>query len=398
MQRSTWFFLQNKARLPINSTLKTYFTGSLKVKILKVGIIGQGRSGRDIHGDYLSQDKRFKIAAAVDKLADRRQRAKREYGCDVYSDYREMLKRTDLDLIINATFSHRHVPITLEVLKAGFNILCEKPLAKRVKDVDRLVAESKKSRRVLAVYQQSRYAPYFQQVKKVINSGMLGEIVQISCRFNNFGRRWDWQTLKEYNGGNLMNTGPHPLDQVLELFGEGMPTVNCYMARTKEGTFGNAENHVKVILSGRKHPLIDLEVSSCCAYPPFTYNVYGTKGGLTATQTSAEWKYFSPKQAPEQKLIKQPLQKKDGSPSYPVEKLRWYTKSWPTKKSGSKRNGYSASAAPAQGGMTGKFYNMLYKTLTKSTPLEISLEEIRRQVAVIEKCHQQNPHIYRKRK
>ena len=49
------------------------------------------------------------------------------------------------------------------------------------------------------------------------------------------------------NGGNLMNTGPHPLDQALQLFGEGMPRVACFMDRAN--TLGDAEDFVKVILS-----------------------------------------------------------------------------------------------------------------------------------------------------
>lgn len=366
------------------------------MKKIKVGIIGQGRSGRGIHGSYLQTDKRFQIVAAVDKIADRREYAAREYGCDVYTDYRKMLQRTDLDLVVNATFSHMHTPVTLEILNAGHNVLCEKPLANNVKDVDKLIKTAKKTKKVFAIYQQSRFAPYFLQVQKVINSGVLGRIVQISCRFNGLGRRWDWQTLTAYNGGNLMNTGPHPLDQVLQLFGEGMPKVNCFMDRTDDGTFGNAENHVKLILSGKGHPLVDLEVSSCCAYPPFTYNVYGSRGGMMATTSSAEWKYFKPKEAPKQTLQKQPLRDKDGSPIYPVEQLKWYSGVWPAE-TVKKEAAYSASTA-VQAGTTGMFYKMLYKTLTKGTALEITPEQVRRQVAVIEECQRQNPHIYRKRK
>ena len=60
-----------------------------KMKQLKVCILGQGRSGRNIHGRYLLTDKdRYKIVAVVDPLEERRQRAAKEYGCDVYSDYR----------------------------------------------------------------------------------------------------------------------------------------------------------------------------------------------------------------------------------------------------------------------------------------------------------------------
>ncbi len=361
------------------------------MKVIRAGIIGQGRSGWGIHGEYLLTDRRYTVVAATDRLPDRRAFAEKAYGCDVYADYRKLLARDDLDLVVNASLSHQHPPITVAALEAGHNVLCEKPLARRVKDVDRCIAAAKKAQKVLAVYQQSRFAPYFQQIRKVIRSGVLGRVVQISIRFNGHARRWDWQTLKRFWGGNLLNTGPHPLDQALVLFGEGMPKVRCWMDRTEEGTFGNAENHVKLILSGRGHPLIDLEISSCSAYPMFTYQIYGSRGGLTATTTAMEWKYFKPREAPRQTLQKEPLRDEKGDPIYAREDLQWHTGEW-TLEQGTKKKGaaYSSAAAPKQGGMTEKFYSMLYKTLTRGAPLEITLDQIRRQVAVIEEAHRQN--------
>ncbi|MDH7570497.1 MAG: Gfo/Idh/MocA family oxidoreductase [Armatimonadota bacterium] len=349
---------------------------------LNVGIIGQGRSGRDIHGAHLKKDEKYRIVAVVDAIEGRRRRAAEEYGCDTYADYRDLLQRKDLDLVVNATFSHQHVPVTKEFLEAGFNVLCEKPLARRAAEVDELIAAAKKSGKVLAIFQQSRYAAYFLKLQEVLRSGVLGRIVQINIAFNGFARRWDWQTLTKYNGGNLLNTGPHPLDQALQLFGEGMPQVFCRMDRAN--TFGDAEDHVKLILSGEGHPLIDLEISSCCAYPCFTYNIYGTRGGLKATQSTVEWKYFLPEEAPEQKLIEEPISKEDGTPAYCREQLTWHSESW---KAGDEAGGAFTTAV-------GAFYNMLYNTLTTGAPLEITPEQVRRQIAVIEECQRQNPHIY----
>ncbi|MFH1476537.1 MAG: Gfo/Idh/MocA family oxidoreductase [Verrucomicrobiota bacterium] len=362
------------------------------MKKIKVAIIGQGRSGRNIHGDYLKTDDRFEIIAASDLLEERWCRAAEEYVCDSYADYHELLKLPDLDLIVNATYSHMHAPITLEILKAGYNVLCEKPLAPKVKQVDQLIAAAKKSGKVFAIFQQSRFAPYFAQVQKVIKSGVLGRIVQISIAFNGFSRRWDWQTLQSRNGGNLANTGPHPLDQALQLFGDGMPKVTCFMDRT-DNSFGDAEDHVKLILSGRGHPMIDIEISSCCAYPCFIYNIYGTRGGMKGTTTSMEWKFFKLSEAPKQKLIKDPLYTSERTPAYPQENLTWHTGSWPVADKKSKQAGYSPATAVNQNA-TGVFYSMLYNTLTRGTPLKITPEQVRRQIAVIEECRRQNPQIY----
>lgn len=228
-----------------------------KSRRIRVGIIGQGRSGYSIHADHLRRDSRYQIVAVVDPLAERRQQAQEEFGAETYANHRKVLGRKDLDLVVNAAPSYLHVPITLEFLEAGHNVLCEKPLARRVADVDRVIEAARKAGRLLAIFQQSRFAPYFEQVRKVIDSGVLGRIVMIKIAWNGFSRRWDWQTLREYDGGNLLNTGPHALDHALQLFGEGMPEVKCVMDRTN--TFGDAEDHVKLLMTGNDRPTINTQ-------------------------------------------------------------------------------------------------------------------------------------------
>lgn len=351
------------------------------MKQMNVCILGQGRSGRDIHGKYFKTEQdMYKVVAVVEPIEERRLRAKEEYGCDVYDDYHKILNRKDIDLVINATPSHLHFPITLDLLNNNFNTLCEKPLARKAEEADALIEASRKSGKLFAIYQQSRFAPYFEQVKKVIDSGVLGRIVQISIAFNGFARRWDWQCIQDNAGGSLLNTGPHPMDQALQLFGTDiMPEVTCIMDRAN--TFGDAEDYVKVILKGRGRPVIDLEISSCCAYPCFTYNVQGTCGGLKASTTHAEWKYFIPEEAPERQLIREPLANEDGLPAYCGEKLKWYEYSWDIPEE--QKDLFHT--------MSSRFYSMLYKSLTEGAPLVITPQQVRQQIAVIEECHRQNP-------
>ncbi|MCC6444064.1 MAG: Gfo/Idh/MocA family oxidoreductase [Armatimonadetes bacterium] len=350
---------------------------------IRVAIIGQGRSGRDIHGAYLSKDtERFKIMAVVDPIADRRERAKAEYGCDAYEGYQPLLERKDLDLVVNAAPSRYHVPYTLEFLKAGFNVLCEKPLAFRAAEVDQLIDAAEASGKTFAIFQQSRFAPYFRKVKEVIDSGVLGEVVQISISFNGFSRRYDWQTLTDEMGGNLLNTGPHPLDQALQLFGtDTMPKVTCLMRNTV--SYGDADDHVMLILSGEGRPIIDLEISSCDRFPGNTYKVYGTCGGLKGSTSHIEWEYYDPAAAPKLVLIRTPLNQPDGTPAYCSDSLKWIKEEWNESDGGGLFNIMSHA-----------FYSMLHRSLHKVAPLEITPQQVRQQIAVIEECHRQNPHIY----
>src|SRR5229473_1618376 len=298
------------------------------MRVLRVAILGQGRSGRDIHGAHMSKDsERYRIVAVVDAVEERRARAEAEYGCETYADHRPLLEREGVDLVVNAAPSRFHVALTLQFLEAGFHVLCDKPLASRVADVDRLIAASERSGKRLAIFQQSRYSPAFLELRRVLDSGVLGEIVQVSIAYSGFSRRYDWQTLTAEMGGNLLNTGPHALDQALQLSGtEGMPEVTCFMRRAT--SYGDAEDHVLLILSGEGRPLLHLEISSCCKYPGNTYTVYGTRGGLTGDTRRLEWQYFDPAAAPELQLTTTPIQTPDGTPAYCSDALEWRKEVW----------------------------------------------------------------------
>ncbi|MBE6883302.1 MAG: Gfo/Idh/MocA family oxidoreductase [Ruminococcaceae bacterium] len=351
------------------------------MKTLNVAVLGQGRSGLDIHCNYLPHDtERFRIAAVVDALPERREKAARLFSCDTYADYTELFGRTDIDLVVNALPSHYHPPVTIDLLEHGFNVLTEKPMARTAAEVDAMIAASEKSGKMLAVFQQSRFAGYYETVKSVLASGKLGRILQISIHFSGFARRWDWQCCQEFGAGSLYNTGPHPLDQALDLldYRDGMPDILCRMDRAN--TFGDAEDYVKLILTAPDRPLIDMEVSSCNAYPNFTYNIQGTRGGLQGSLNELKWRYFKLEEAPEQHLIKTPLMKPDGSPAYCSEQLTWYEEEWKA----------NPNDSPFTGAV-GKLYSTLYEHLVNGKPLVVTPQQVRQQIAVIERCHEMNP-------
>lgn len=352
------------------------------MKQIRAGIIGQGRSGRDIHGAHMmTVPEMYKIVAVSDPLEERRIRAEKEFGCIAYTDYREMAKRDDLDIIINSSPSHLHVPISIELLNMGCNVLCEKPLTNKLSDLDLLSEAVKKSGKFFTVFQNMRFPAYLQKIRKIIDSGVLGRIVQVSIYEDTFLRRWDWQTLQVNNGGTLLNTAIHNLDQALRYIPSNIiPHVECRLSRAN--TFGDADDYAKIILNAPGCPLIDVEVSSCCVYSPFLVNVQGTCGGLSCRSSDhLEWSYFIPAEAPEQKLVLEPIQNKDGTPVYCKETLKWYKESWDVPEE------LKDQYADASRG----YYDSLYETLAMGAPAEVTLEQLRQQVVIVEECQRQNP-------
>ena len=364
------------------------------MKKIRVGVIGVGGIAQFGHITAYQKEPDVELIAAADPNIEKLEYVAGKFSIPrTFPLWEDMLK-LNLDAVSICSPNVFHAPQSIAALNAGINVLCEKPLCRSVNEVDRLIAASKKAKKILAVYQQSLLAAYFLKIREVIDSGVLGRIVQISIDFNGFSRRWDWQTMQSYNGGSLMNTGPHPLGQALALFGKGMPEIRCFMDRAN--TYGNAEDHVKLILSGKGHPLVDIEISSCCPYSAPTYVIYGTRGGMKSTTREAEWKYFIPEENPKQKLTSTPLRNSEGLPIYPNETLKWHVKKWPAGAANEGKTGYSPSTAAASS-MTANFYAMLYKTLTTGAPLKITPVMVRPQMAVIEECRRQNPQIYRKR-
>lgn len=343
---------------------------------IRVAVLGQGRSGLDIHCNWFRRSPaKYRIVAVSDILGDRRERAARELKCDAYADYRALLAREDVELVVNSLPSHLHPQASIDALKAGHHVVCEKPLGWSVTEVDRMIRTAAQADRILAPFQQSRYSPPFQRMLQVIESGVLGRLVQLNLSFSGFGRRWDWQTLQEFRGGNLLNTGPHPMDQVMRLLDFQKPKeIICTMDRAN--TWGDAEDHVKILLRTPGKPDVDLEISSCAVYPRPMYVLYGTLGGLSGGPGGLEWKYYDSRRAPKQKLLRDPLP----GPSYCSEELRLVEKSWKPNKQ--QQNAFQF--------MSKSYYDHLYKVIREGAPLYITPEQVRVQIAVIEACHQQN--------
>lgn len=337
---------------------------------VKAGIVGLGRSGWDIHGKMLaSLSDKYQVVAVCDADKNRREEAEKKFSCRSYNDLPSLLKDKEVELAIIATPSHLHAPNSIEALKSGKNVVCEKPMATKLSDADLMIETAKKEGRILTIFHNRRYSPDFVKIRQVINSGKLGRMVLIKMSWNGFARRWDWQTLKKFGGGTLNNTCPHAIDQALQLFGEKEPEILCHMEKTL--TLGDADDHVKIIFRAEGAPMIDLEVSSVCAYPQDFWLVMGIQGGLHGNMQRLTWKYFNPKELTPRQVETAPTPDR----SYNSEQIPWKPEeTWEISK----------DTSPNQIG----FYLDLYETFKNNKPLAITPESARRVMWAIEKCHQ----------
>lgn len=347
--------------------------------IIRVAIGGQGRSGYNIHADWLRQvPDKFKIAAVSDQLPERRRDAREQFGAKAYRDWEEMIKVGGFDLFVNALPQPLHPVASIAALNAGCHVVCEKPTCKTVAQFDRIARAANDNHRVFAPFQNNRLQPFFDKMQEVITSGVLGKIVYIRSSWGRFARRWDWQTRQENWGGGLLNTGPHAVDQALCLFGFDR-TPHVFARMDCNNPFGgDADDHCTLTLydPARQAPQIDIVVSNYLHYPQRdTYTVDGTYGGLTGGATALTWRYFDPESAPKHEMWTWSVDRK-----YTREELDWVEETWTLAE---EKTGLESGPE--------RFYNNVYDALKNDGQLLITPAQVRKQIAVMEEAHRQNP-------
>ena len=348
---------------------------------LNIAIIGQGRSGKNIHGAFYRSElnTRFSLKYAVDKDPVLRAKAEEIYpGVTTFSDYRELFSLTDVDLVVNASYSNEHAPITRDLLSHGFSVLTEKPMGATYTECMSLDLLAKKNGVRLFVFHNTQKAPFYIHAKKLLAGGTLGEPRQISIRYNALARRWDWQTLQKKLAGSAYNTGPHPFAMALGFLGGSPDTRVVFSKLDRSLTFGDADDYVKAIITCPGGPVVDVEISSTDAFSDYNLKVQGTRGTLVSTPKKYRLKYMVEGENPPREVVEGSLRDADGMPVYCREKLVLH-----------EEEGTYEGTAFETG--TAGIYSDVYYALTEGREPEVTNEFAARVTGIIEQIHAANP-------
>jgi predicted dehydrogenase len=199
--------------------------GNMKKKaIYHVAVIGAGAIGREHIVSFLKHP-----AARVVALIETNPRRGREIAGrfeipDLYTDYREMLRRADIDVVSIALPNYLHAPVALAALQAGKHVMLDKPMATSAREAARLVLEAKRRRRLLMVGQNQRFSPAVQTLRRLVDRGVLGDVYHAKAawlRRSGIPRIGSWFTQRKFAGGGCTyDIGAHVLDQTLYLLNE----------------------------------------------------------------------------------------------------------------------------------------------------------------------------------
>jgi predicted dehydrogenase len=155
---------------------------------------------------------------------------------EVVSDPRTLATHPDLDLVVIASPNETHAPLAELAMRAGHNVVVDKPFTITVTEARHLANLAKENHVLLSVFQNRRWDSDFLTIKDAIGHNLLGRIVLFESRIDRFRPdvRDRWRELPGPGAGLLYDLGPHLIDQTLLLF--GIPdTVQATLARQRDG-------------------------------------------------------------------------------------------------------------------------------------------------------------------
>ncbi len=199
-------------------------------KKLRVAIIGCGGMAKGAHCPGFAEMEDVEMVAACDIIEEKAVYIAEKYGIpadSVYTDYRDVLKRDDLDAVDIITPNKFHSEIAVAALEAGLHVFCEKPDAINVAEAGKMKAAAEKSGKILMVMRNNRYRETAKYLKKFIEEGRMGGIYAGRCgwqRRRGAPGKGGWFTTKELSGGGpLIDLGVHMIDLTMWLMGSPRP-------------------------------------------------------------------------------------------------------------------------------------------------------------------------------
>ena len=229
-------------------------------KPIRVGLIGFGAAGQIYHAPILTCVNGLELTLIRASRPEQIALARARYPqSEIVNDNDAIINNENIDLVVVATPNDSHEPLAKAALLAGKHVVVEKPFTITTREADELIAVAKQQNKILTVNQNRRFEGDYATIRKIINSGMLGELAEFEShydRFRNYLRPNAWREEDIPGAGIFYDLGAHLIDQVLDLF--GLPnTLSADLRLQRKGAkaIDNFEavlnyDHLKVTLKG----------------------------------------------------------------------------------------------------------------------------------------------------
>jgi predicted dehydrogenase len=210
--------------------------GAGSMKKVRIGMVGS-KFAADFHADSHSRNPKAEIVAvaAIDNLEE----YSSKWGVpETLTDYKELCKRDDIDLIDVCVPNHLHYPVVMEAARHKKNIICEKPFATSVEHA-REMLEFCKAQGVIVMYAEDWcFAPALVRAKALVDEGAIGEILWVKAKEVHNGSHSPFAQQKKFcGGGSLIHLATHPIGFVRWFMGEKVVEVNGWVTGGGEKNF-----------------------------------------------------------------------------------------------------------------------------------------------------------------
>lgn len=249
---------------------------------IRTGIIGYGLSGRVFHAPFIDIVEGYSLTKiSTSKPESKALIAHRYPTTTVVMDGNGIIDDPEIDLVIVTSPNTDHFRWAKEALEARKHVVVEKPFTVDAHEAAELIDIAKRQQKILTVYHNRRFTSDTRTVKKLLESGLLGEIVDYETHFDRYRTdprpRGAWREEPLPGSGIFYDLGSHLIDQALWFF--GMPeavTAEINMQRP----WAKADDHFDVRLH---YPSFTATLKSgmICRIPGPTYMLHGTNGSFT---------------------------------------------------------------------------------------------------------------------
>ena len=201
----------------------------------KIAVIGCGRIAINAHFPSLSKIEGVKVKYACDLIEEKAQAMKDKYPElveNVITDYKVALADPEVEAVFVLTPNYAHYTITMDALRAGKHVMCEKPITVNYALSCEMAEEAKRQGKILNIGVCNRYHKSVETLEEMNRAGKFGNIYHVYCSFRKFrsipGLGGAFTTKEQSGGGVLIDWGVHFLDLILYILGGAkLKTVTC---------------------------------------------------------------------------------------------------------------------------------------------------------------------------
>lgn len=179
---------------------------------LRWGLLSTARINRALIPP-LRASKRNQLLAVASRTREQAEAYAREWNIPhTFGSYQSMLDDPDIDVIYNPLPNHLHAEWTIKAARAGKHVLCEKPLALSIPEVEAIAAAARENNVVIAEAFMYRHQPQTLKVRELVEGGVIGELCLIrGCFTFNLTRETDYRLDPAMGGGSLWDVGCYPV-------------------------------------------------------------------------------------------------------------------------------------------------------------------------------------------